>query len=135
MVMIFLMNLITVKKRKKRKRKRKKNSPWFLLFKSLLLNQSLFRDATCLTSQSLSQTQNIFFSHFVHFILGFRLAWWCFNDVWVKFHGSHVGSLTCLTLQSILEILPFLHKQIITQFSFFSTKFAHYSRLLQGPMP
>ena len=35
---------ITVKKREKRKRK--KNSHGFLLFNLLLLNQSLFRDAT-----------------------------------------------------------------------------------------
>ena len=41
-VIIFLLNLITVKKREKRKKK----FPWFLLFNLLLLNQSLFRDAT-----------------------------------------------------------------------------------------
>jgi len=29
-----------------KKKKKKKKFPWFLLFKSLLLNQSLFRDAT-----------------------------------------------------------------------------------------
>jgi len=45
-VIIFLLNLITVKKREERKRKRKKKFPWFLLFNLLLLNRSLFRDAT-----------------------------------------------------------------------------------------
>jgi len=29
-----------------RKKREKKNSPWFLLFNLLVLNQSLFRDAT-----------------------------------------------------------------------------------------
>ena len=38
--MIFLLNLIIVKR--ERNEKEKKISPWFLLFKSLLLNQSLF---------------------------------------------------------------------------------------------
>ena len=51
------------------------------------------------------------------------------------FRALHAGSPTCLTLQSIFEVLLFLHKQIITQFSFFSIKIAHYSKLLQGPMP
>jgi len=43
-VIFFLLNLITVKRERKEK---KKNFPWFPLFKLLLLNQSLFRDATC----------------------------------------------------------------------------------------
>ena len=39
---IFLLNLIIVKRERNEKEKEKKNLPWFLLFKSLLLNQSLF---------------------------------------------------------------------------------------------
>ena len=41
-------------KNKIKKIKRKKNFPWFLLFKLLLLNQSLFRDATGWTRASWS---------------------------------------------------------------------------------
>ena len=40
---IFLLNLVLVKRERNEKEKgRKKNLPWFLLIKSLLLNQSLF---------------------------------------------------------------------------------------------
>ena len=74
-----------------------------------------------LTSQSFPQTRNPFL-HFVHFMLGVWLGRWCFNNVCIKFRESYVGFSTCLTLQSILEILPFLHKQIINQFSFFLHK-------------
>jgi len=42
-VIIFLLNNYC---EKERERKRKKKFPWFLLFKLLLLNHSLFRDAT-----------------------------------------------------------------------------------------
>jgi len=35
-----------VRKKREREKKKKKNFPWFLLFNLLLLNQSLFRDAT-----------------------------------------------------------------------------------------
>ena len=77
----------------------------------------------------------IFFSHSVYLILNLRLAWCCHNDIWVKFCESYVEYLTCLTFQSILEISSFLCKQIITQFSFFSTKIANYSRSLQDPIP
>ena len=63
------------------------------------------------------------FSHFVHSMLGLRLAWWCFNNVWanfvnvmlglrlawlhkvyhkpkilIAFHALHVGSLTCFVV-------------------------------------
>jgi len=41
-VIIFLLNLITAKRERKEK---KKKFPWFMLFKLLLLNRSLFRDA------------------------------------------------------------------------------------------
>jgi len=43
-VRIFLRNLVLVKRERneKEKEEKKKNLPWFLLIKSLLLNQSLF---------------------------------------------------------------------------------------------
>ena len=61
---------------------------------------------TLLASQSLVQTRNPFL-HIVQSMVGLWLAWWCFNNVCIKFHGSHVKSPTCLTLQSNLGILPY----------------------------
>ena len=40
------MNNSVKKKRREREREKKKKFPWFLRFDLLLLNQSLFRDAT-----------------------------------------------------------------------------------------
>jgi len=94
---------------------------------------------TLLASQSLVQTRNPFL-HIVQSMVGLWLAWWCFNNVCIKFHGSHVKSPTCLTLQSNLGILPFPHKQIITQFSFFIhknctlLKIASRSNALRSPL-
>jgi len=74
--MIFLLNLITVKKRKKQKRKRKKNFPWFLIFKSLLLNQSLFRDATGGTLPMLTEAEPVETLMYLHLptVVGLLLA-------------------------------------------------------------
>ena len=68
-------------------------------------------------------------------MLGLRLAW--LSKVHRKPEIFFYILCTLCRVSDLLdftkEILPFLPKQIINQF-FFSTTFAHYSRLLQGPM-
>ena len=49
--------------------------------------------------------------HYVHSMLGFRLAWWCFNDVWVNFVNDMMG-LQLVWVHKVYHITKVFSKKV-----------------------